>query len=79
MVRISETTSKSASSMPPLAADRFDEMLVKLFTVWLRRFDTAPSSERCVITDLMAASMYSIKSHDLAAVSNLDKLDPGGV
>ena len=43
--------------MPPCAADRFDEMLVRLLTVWDRRFDTAPSSERWMLTVWIALSM----------------------
>ena len=62
---------KSASSMPPLAADRLDELLVKLFTVWLSRFYTTPSSEHCALTDLMAVSLYLIESLEFSAVSNL--------
>ena len=40
------SNAKSASSMPPLAADKLDEMFVRLFTVWFNRLDTAPNSDR---------------------------------
>ena len=39
------SSAKSASSILPLAADRLAEIFVRLFTVWFRRLETAPSSE----------------------------------
>ena len=58
--RLVVSRAKSASSMPPRAADRLVEMLVMLETVWLRRLEIAPSSERCVLTVLIAASILVI-------------------
>ncbi len=46
--------------MPPCAADRFDEMLVRLFTVCDRRFDTAPNFERWMLTVFIALSIAVI-------------------
>ena len=46
--------------MPPCAADRFDEMLVRLLTVWDRRFETAPNFERWMLTVWIALSMALI-------------------
>ena len=46
--------------MPPCAADRFDEMFVRLLTVWLKRLKTAPSSERWTFTVAMAASILAV-------------------
>ena len=51
---------KSASSMPPLAADRLDEMLVELLTVWCRRFDIAPKSALMLAAVVNALSTKSI-------------------
>ena len=51
---------ESASSMPPCAADRLDEMLVRLLTVWDRRFDTAPNFERWMLTVLIALSILAV-------------------
>ena len=62
---------KSASSMPPCAADRFDEMLVRLFTVWDRRFDTAPNFERWMLTVFIALSMAVIATVALAGLSRV--------
>ena len=46
--------------MLPCAADRFDEMLVRLFTVWDRRFDTAPNFDRWMFTVLIAVSILAV-------------------
>ena len=46
--------------MPPCAADRFDEMSVRLFTVWDRRFETAPNFERWMLTVFIALSSAEI-------------------
>ena len=46
--------------MLPCAADRFDEMLVRLLTVCDRRFDTAPNFERWMFTVLIAVSSAAI-------------------
>ena len=51
---------KSASSIPPCAADRLDEMLVRLFTVCDRRFETAPNFERWMLTVFMAVSILAV-------------------
>ena len=57
--------------MPPCAADRFDEMLVRLFTVWDRRFDTAPNFERWMLTVFIALSMAVIATVALAGLSRV--------
>ena len=69
--------------MPPLAADRLAEMLVRLFTVWLKRLDTAPSSERWMFTVVMAVSILATAaralppdSSDMAVVAGV-ALDEG--
>ena len=54
--------------MPPLAADKLDEILVRLFTVWLRRLETAPSDERWVFTVLMAVSILAMAVVALVAL-----------
>ena len=54
------SSAKSASSMPPLAADRLAEIFVRLFTVWLKRLDTAPSLERWTFTVFMAVSILAV-------------------
>ena len=59
------SSAKSASSIPPLAADRLAEMLVRLFTVWLKRLDTAPSSERWTFTVVMAVSILAVAARAL--------------
>ena len=64
---------KSASSMPPCAADRFDEMLVRLFTVCDRRFDTAPNFERWMFTVFIALSMAVIAA---IAFEGLSRVGP---
>ena len=46
--------------MPPCAADRFDEMLVRLLTVCDRRFDTAPNFERWMFTVFIALSILAV-------------------
>ena len=46
--------------MLPCAADRFDEMLVRLFNVWDRRFEIAPSFERSVLTLASDVSVFPI-------------------
>ena len=46
--------------MPPLAADRLDEMLVRLLTVWFNRLETAPNLDRWMLTSLMAVSIKSM-------------------
>ena len=51
---------KSASSIPPLAADRLAEMLVRLLTVWLKLLETAQSSERWMFTVVIAASNLAV-------------------
>ena len=51
---------KSVSSMLPCAADRFEERLVRLLTVWDRRFDTAANFERWVLTVWIALSIAVI-------------------
>ena len=60
---------KSVSSMLPCAADRFEERLVRLLTVWDRRFDTAPNFERWMLTVFMAVSILTVAvralSHDV--------------
>ena len=69
---------KPASSMPPCAADRLDEMLDRLFTVWDRRFDTAPNFERWMLTVLIALSMAvmaAIVSEGLSRVGPDDDED----
>ena len=50
---------KSASSIPPLADDGLARMLVRLLTVWFRRLDTAPNSERWTFTVFIAASFIA--------------------
>ena len=55
--------------MPPCAADRFDEMLVRLLTVCDRRFDTAPNFERWMFTVFIALSMAVIATVALAGLS----------
>ena len=62
---------KSASSMLPCAADRFDEMLVRLFTVWDRRFETAPNFERWMLTVWIALSMALIAAIALEGLSRV--------
>ena len=57
--------------MPPCAADRFDEMLVRLFTVCDKRFDTAPNFERWVFTVLMAVSMAVMAAIALEGLSRV--------
>jgi len=59
------SSAKSASSIPPLAADRLAEMLVRLLTVWLKRLDTAPSSERWMFTVVIAASILAVAARAL--------------
>ena len=54
--------------MPPCAADRLDEMFVRLFTVWLRLLETAPSSERWMFTVIIALSMALIVTRASSAV-----------
>ena len=46
--------------MPPMAADRLDEMLARLFTVWFSRLETAPSSDRWTLTVPIASSIVVI-------------------
>ena len=58
--RLVVSRAKSASSMPPRAAERLVEMLVILETVWLSRLEIAPSSDRCVLTLLIAVSISPI-------------------
>ena len=58
--------------MPPRAADRFDEMLVRLLTVWLNRLDTAPNSERWMLTVFIASSI------DLMAAIAFGRVSRGG-
>ena len=41
------------------------EMLVRLFTVWLKRLDTAPSSERWTFTVVIAASILAVAAREL--------------
>ena len=67
---------KSASSMPPCAADRFDEMLVRLLTVCDRRFDTAPNFERWMLTVWIALSTAVIAA---IALEGLSRVGLGGV
>ena len=55
--------------MPPCAADRLDEMFVRLLTVWLRRLETAPSSERWMFTVIMALSMALIVTRASSALA----------
>ena len=55
--------------MPPCAADRLDEMLVRLLTVWLSRLETAPSSERWMFTVIIALSMALIVTRASSAVA----------
>ena len=57
--------------MLPCAADRFDEMLVRLFTVWDRRFETAPSFERWMFTVLIALSMAVMAAIALEGLSRV--------
>ena len=59
------SSAKSASSMPPLAADRLAEMFVRLLTVWLKRLETAPSSERWMFTVVMAVSILATAARAL--------------
>ena len=64
--------------MPPCAADRLEEMLVRLFTVWDRRFDTAPNFERWMLTVLIAVSTAVIAAIALEGLSRVgpdDELD----
>ena len=60
---------KSASSMSPCAAYRFDEMPVRLFTVWDRRFEMAPNFERCMLTVWIALSTAVIAAIALEGLS----------
>ena len=60
--------------MLPCAADRFDEMLVRLFTVWVKRLETAPSSERWMFTVFIALSSAEIAAIALEGLSRV-KLD----
>ena len=43
-----------------LAADRLDEMLVRLLTVWFNRLEIAPNLDRWMLTSLMAVSIKSM-------------------
>ena len=52
--------------MPPLAADRLAEIFVRLFTVWLKRLDTAPSLERWTFTVVIAASILAVAARALS-------------
>ena len=62
---------KSASSMLPCAADRLDEMLDRLFTMWDRRFDTAPNFERWMFTVFIALSIAVIAAIALEGLSRV--------
>ena len=62
---------KSASSMLPCAADKFDEMLVRLLTVCDRRFDTAPNFERWMFTVFIALSIAVIAAIALEGLSRV--------
>ena len=57
--------------MPPCAADRFEEMLVRLLTVCDRRFDTAPNFERWMLTVWIALSMALIAAIALEGLSRV--------
>ena len=57
--------------MLPCAADRFDEMLVRLLPVCDRRFDTAPNFERWMLTVLIAVSTAVIAAIALAGLSRV--------
>ena len=57
--------------MLPCAADRFDEMLVRLFTVWDRRFETAPNFERWMLTVWIALSTAVIATIALEGLSRV--------
>ena len=57
--------------MLPCAADRFDEMLVRLFTVCDRRFDTAPNFERWMLTVFIALSIAVIAAIALEGLSRV--------
>ena len=54
------SSAKSASSIPPCAADRLAEILVRLLTVWNRRFDTAPNFQHSVLTLSNDVSVFPI-------------------
>ena len=56
------SSAKSASSMPPLAADKLADMLVRLLTVWLSLLETAPSSARWMLIVLRPLSIVLIKT-----------------
>ena len=60
------SSAKSASSIPPLAADRLAEIFVRLLTVWFRRLDTAPSLERWTVTVVIAASILAVAARALS-------------
>ena len=57
--------------MLPCAADRFDEMLVRLLTVCDRRFDTAPNFERWMFTVFIALSIAVIAAIALEGLSRV--------
>ena len=51
------SNAKSASSIPPLAADRLDEMLVRLLRVCFKRLATEPYSDRWLFICPIARSI----------------------
>ena len=56
--------------MLPRAADRFDEILVRLFTVCDRRFETAPNFERWMLIVFMAVSILAVAVRALSPEVN---------
>ena len=72
------SSAKSASSMPPLAADRLAEMFVRLLTVWFRRLDTAPSSERWMFTVFIAASILAVAARAVSPDTSIMAVCGGG-
>ena len=50
--------------MPPLAADRLEEMLLRFLTVWFEQLDTAPSCERRTFTVVMAVSIVATAARE---------------
>mgnify|MGYP000002531319 CR=1 FL=1 len=47
--------------MPPLAADKLADMLVRLLTVWLSRLETAPNLDRCWLIFSKTMLGYQLK------------------
>ena len=72
------SSAKSASSIPPLAADRLAEIFVRLLTVWFRRLDTAPSSERWMFTVFIAASILATEARALSPDTSIMAVCGGG-